>query len=1568
MGELILNTPTTSTGAPSEAKSKATLGESGKPTKGAEPVHPLIAALTQNDLAPVFWSAARIGQTSAWWSHVPFAHWIVAACQPQLLVELGTHAGVSYSAFCEAVRNTHCGARCYAVDMWKGDAHSGEYDDSIYNELRSFNESRYSGFSRLIRARFDEALKYFNDKSIDILHIDGFHTYEAVSHDFNSWFPKLSDKAVVLFHDTNVKRDDFGVYKFFDEISQKYPCFEFSHGYGLGVVAVGADAPKAVLDLCSLRSSEQIDAIRERFAFLGNRWLVEARETLVVNDLHRQIGELQNQRANAEAGQEQDAVKMAGLTEELTLSAASAHKLTQTLEQVERDREITTDMMSQAQSLAAEIEVTCSAFLEDLRALDEGGDINPAPAQIGRAESDLIARLQTIKSSLVEASDKSLVNLQAALSRHLSESAAKASEIEDLTTKIVQAEMAVLRAEGERNTAERMRQNTVQRVSELRRALDAVGQETTIAREMSRALARRYTAALREARRAQRRDPVSLIRRMAGGLKGTRHSQVPSEDLLLLENSIYFDPAWYITKYPDVKAEGASPALHYLLHGAAEQRDPGPWFSTSQYLLNNPDVAAAGANALLHFLRHGEEEGRTANSAPALPLLSGTASIATQNSKMSCIFITGEPESAGHRYRVLDFIEASKANDVNASWVRADDLAGRSDELAKHDIAIFWRVAWTDDVGDAIACLRRSGCKIVFDVDDLMTEPSLARRNLIDGIRTQSLTENGVRGHYERVRQTMMAADACLATTEELALYMRGVGKTTYVVPNGFNREIHDLSRLALRVRRQEAADGLIRIGYAGGSRTHQRDFAVCAAAVAQTLRENPHCRLVLFRNNNGPLTDPAEFPELARLAKQIEWRDAVPLNKLPLEMARFDINLAPLEFGNAYCEAKSELKFFEAALVEVPTIASPTGPFRRAIDHGKTGFLAATADDWLDHLRRLIDDKDLRTTTATAAYRSALARFGPETKALRFGNVLEQLRGGVAAARAFALDIRLVRHQPPAPKVYPSEIVFESDRLGSADVSVVVPLYNYESFVEETLDSVLAQTAPVLDLIIVDGHSTDNSLAVASSWAKRHAERFNRIVVMQNSANYGLGFCRNSGFDAAETPYIVLLDADNKLVPEACSELAEHAKRTGAAFVYPTIQHFGASTALMGNAPFEAQKLAAGNYIDAMALVSKEAWAMVGGVDHVRHGWEDYDFWCRIAELGLRGEWLDRILGLYRVHPTSMQTVQTTVPDNHRHLLENFESRHPWVWLNGHEPLRAPPAQRNELLQEKERTRLDRLLPILRCPVTHEKLGYDTAHSALSSYDGFRTWQVREGRPVFIPSPADVVIHPKNHQSNSLPEIARELIREAKGWVLNLSAGGTEERFDNVVETEYAIFRHTDVVADAHNLPFGDEVFDAAIVLNAFEHYSNPQQAVAELYRVLKPGGKLLIVTAFMQPLHEGPYHFYNCTRYGLEEWFKTFETERLEVGPYLSPNFTMGWVASEVESALRHEQGEEHAEKFLETDMRDIVSTFRDPSLRNAEHWENVQRLSQAAQEVSAAGFEFVGRKGNGIPIYTK
>lgn len=196
----------------------------------------------------------RMISHSTWNGHIPFAAWIVAATKPKVIVELGTHWGASYFAMCQAVGAYAQGAQCFGIDTWAGDDHAGTYDDSVYRSVAEFNV-RYAEFSTLLRSTFDRALTHFENGSIDLLHIDGLHTYDAVRHDFETWLPKMSSSGVVLFHDTNEHGRDFGVWQLWDELKAKYATIEFMHSYGLGVLFLGQTHTPLVSAL--LRDAEQ---------------------------------------------------------------------------------------------------------------------------------------------------------------------------------------------------------------------------------------------------------------------------------------------------------------------------------------------------------------------------------------------------------------------------------------------------------------------------------------------------------------------------------------------------------------------------------------------------------------------------------------------------------------------------------------------------------------------------------------------------------------------------------------------------------------------------------------------------------------------------------------------------------------------------------------------------------------------------------------------------------------------------------------------------------------------------------------------------------------------------------------------------------------------------------------------------------------------------------------------------------------------------------------------------------------------------------------------------------------
>ncbi len=217
---------------------------------------------------PAIWGIPRrVTDVTSWHGHIPFAFAVISLLEPDKFVELGTHKGDSYFSFCQAIDFLGLPTQCFAVDTWQGDHQAGYYNERVYQEVKTYNRVRYKRFSNLLKMSFDEALSYFEDGTIDLLHIDGLHTYEAVAHDFYSWLPKLSNRGVVMLHDIAEYRDDFGVWKLWKELEQEFPSFSFTHSHGLGIVSIGTEIPQPLRNM--LNSPSQHDHYRGIFEFLS---------------------------------------------------------------------------------------------------------------------------------------------------------------------------------------------------------------------------------------------------------------------------------------------------------------------------------------------------------------------------------------------------------------------------------------------------------------------------------------------------------------------------------------------------------------------------------------------------------------------------------------------------------------------------------------------------------------------------------------------------------------------------------------------------------------------------------------------------------------------------------------------------------------------------------------------------------------------------------------------------------------------------------------------------------------------------------------------------------------------------------------------------------------------------------------------------------------------------------------------------------------------------------------------------------------------------------------------------
>ncbi|MDH3281657.1 MAG: glycosyltransferase [Gammaproteobacteria bacterium] len=333
------------------------------------------------------------------------------------------------------------------------------------------------------------------------------------------------------------------------------------------------------------------------------------------------------------------------------------------------------------------------------------------------------------------------------------------------------------------------------------------------------------------------------------------------------------------------------------------------------------------------------------------------------------LYVSGDPASRAHEH--LEQLLALQSVCIQTSLANLKDIQQAAPEAA--DIVVLFRVPWSSSVSRFVARCRASGTAVGFFIDDLVFDPSLMTPDICDYMRI--LDDQMRRAWIARVEgyaRTFSESDFALVVTETLAEKARKLGKETHVLNYCGNEQMIEAADAALQKlsTKPSDADGILRVGYASGTPTHQRDFSVVAPVLGELLKSRPKMVLTIVGNLNLE-----EFPEMLPSSQQIETRPTVPYMDLFHEYARFDVNIVPLQCGNPFCESKTAMKYYEAALVGVPTVSAATQPYQTAARQGVTGFCAQTRDEWRTALAFLLDHPAERVRIGRKARLDALSQ-----------------------------------------------------------------------------------------------------------------------------------------------------------------------------------------------------------------------------------------------------------------------------------------------------------------------------------------------------------------------------------------------------------------------------------------------------------------------------------------------------------------------------------------------------------------------------------------------------------------
>lgn len=348
--------------------------------------------------------------------------------------------------------------------------------------------------------------------------------------------------------------------------------------------------------------------------------------------------------------------------------------------------------------------------------------------------------------------------------------------------------------------------------------------------------------------------------------------------------------------------------------------------------------------------------------------------------KRRCAWLYENPDTSTFRYRVLNMIDAVGAEPDRAlgvSWFSAGELSELEQEIERLSVLVVARYRYSMRLHQLVMKARHHGVKVLFETDDLVFDPQYIP--LITDTLGQDLASGHMWDHwFAYIGRLGAAARLCeggITTNEFLAQRLQAAlrGASVAVVPNFLNRQQQAFSAALLDAKRRGGwrRNGNVTIGYFSGSPTHRKDFAVAAPALARLLERDPRVRVRVagYLDSTGPLQRHADRVEI------MPHMDYVALQKA---IAEVEINIAPLQ-DNVFTNCKSELKFFEAAVVGTWTIATPTYTFSSAIDDPRLGRLAR-AHEWdaaLAEAVDLVDSPQAYVDRAEFAAAQVIGRYG---------------------------------------------------------------------------------------------------------------------------------------------------------------------------------------------------------------------------------------------------------------------------------------------------------------------------------------------------------------------------------------------------------------------------------------------------------------------------------------------------------------------------------------------------------------------------------------------------------------
>ncbi|MGA8635585.1 MAG: glycosyltransferase [Candidatus Dormiibacterota bacterium] len=316
----------------------------------------------------------------------------------------------------------------------------------------------------------------------------------------------------------------------------------------------------------------------------------------------------------------------------------------------------------------------------------------------------------------------------------------------------------------------------------------------------------------------------------------------------------------------------------------------------------------------------------------------------------SVAYVYEVPDTSTFRYRVFNMVEALAlecgGQPVSATWFTGAELPILEGLIGDVDTLIICRTRYSARLDNLMLRARAAGCRVLFDVDDLIFDTRYVSLILetLDRSPGEAMLDEWFAA-TSRVGALLRLCDGAISTNDFLSARIEEFAQLpTWVVPNFLNTLQLDRSAEVRQNRRESS--GVTSIGYFSGTPTHNRDFELVSTALARVMTRHTDLRLTIV----GYLDIGAALRGFTDRIDTLPLTDFLTLQTL---IGSTSLNIVPL-LSNVFSNSKSELKYFEAAIVGTPTLASPTYTFRLAIENGVNGYLV-DAYDWEDRLEQAV-------------------------------------------------------------------------------------------------------------------------------------------------------------------------------------------------------------------------------------------------------------------------------------------------------------------------------------------------------------------------------------------------------------------------------------------------------------------------------------------------------------------------------------------------------------------------------------------------------------------------------------